>query len=84
MSDSDDGFSVRFWGVRGSIAAPGPSTVAVGGNTSCVEVCVAGERVIFDAGTGVRALGESLQHRGPVRASLFLSHVPPDTTWGSV
>ena len=82
MSDSDDGFSVRFWGVRGSIAAPGPSTVAVGGNTSCVEVCVAGERVIFDAGTGVRALGETLQHRGPVRASLFLSHVHWDHIQG--
>ena len=31
---------IRFWGVRGSIASPGPDTAAVGGNTSCVEVRV--------------------------------------------
>ena len=31
---------VRFWGVRGSIATPGPETSGVGGNTSCVEVRV--------------------------------------------
>ena len=48
---------VRFWGVRGSIAAAGPETAQVGGNTSCVEVRVGepgsdGEAlVIFDAGT---------------------------------
>ena len=29
---------IRFWGTRGSIAKPGPSTVRYGGNTSCVEV----------------------------------------------
>lgn len=30
-------FSVRFWGVRGSVPVPGPSTVRYGGNTPCVE-----------------------------------------------
>src|SRR5436190_1154729 len=29
---------VRFWGTRGSIATPGPSTNHFGGNTSCVEL----------------------------------------------
>jgi phosphoribosyl 1,2-cyclic phosphodiesterase len=29
---------VQFWGTRGSIAKPGPSTARYGGNTSCVEV----------------------------------------------
>ncbi|HXI17376.1 MAG TPA: MBL fold metallo-hydrolase, partial [Chloroflexota bacterium] len=28
----------RFWGTRGSIARPGPSTQRFGGNTACVEV----------------------------------------------
>ena len=28
----------RFWGVRGSIPTPGPSTLRYGGNTPCVEV----------------------------------------------
>src|SRR5438309_10836819 len=29
---------VQFWGTRGSIAKPGPSTARYGGNTSCIEV----------------------------------------------
>jgi len=29
---------VRFWGTRGSIAAPGDRTARYGGNTSCTEV----------------------------------------------
>ena len=29
---------IRFWGVRGSIASPGPKTFRYGGNTSCVAV----------------------------------------------
>ena len=29
---------VRFYGVRGSIPTPGPSTVRYGGNTVCVAV----------------------------------------------
>ena len=75
---------VRFWGVRGSIAAAGPETAQVGGNTSCVEVRVgdgADETlVILDAGTGLRRLGESL--RGPVAAHLFLSHLHWDHIQG--
>lgn len=49
---------VRFWGTRGSIPAPGPETLEFGGNTTCVEVTLAsGRRVIIDAGTGLRLLG---------------------------
>ena len=29
---------VTFYGVRGSVPAPGPQTARYGGNTSCVEV----------------------------------------------
>ena len=32
---------VTFYGVRGSIATPGPSTVRYGGNTVCVEARLA-------------------------------------------
>jgi phosphoribosyl 1,2-cyclic phosphodiesterase len=69
---------VRFWGVRGSIAASGRAQAEVGGNTSCVEVRVAaadgsGETLlVLDAGTGLRALGAAL--RGPLEAHLLLSH----------
>src|SRR2546428_3502560 len=52
-----DSMQVRFWGTRGSIATPGPSTMRYGGNTSCVEVRLDdGALLIFDAGTGLRAL----------------------------
>lgn len=67
-------FKVRFWGVRGSIACPGPKTVRYGGNTSCIEMCVAGQRLIFDGGTGLRGLGQSLLKDMPLRASMFFTH----------
>jgi phosphoribosyl 1,2-cyclic phosphodiesterase/DNA-binding response OmpR family regulator len=52
---------VRFWGTRGSIPAPGPRTVAYGGNTSCVEIrTTAGMRIILDCGTGIRELGQEI------------------------
>jgi phosphoribosyl 1,2-cyclic phosphodiesterase len=67
---------IRFWGVRGSIAAAGQGTAGVGGNTSCVEVRGPGdELIILDAGTGLRALGAALEQRGgKVAAHLLLSH----------
>ena len=75
---------VRFWGTRGSIAAPGPTTMRYGGNTPCVEVRLDdGALLIFDAGTGIRALGEALlAHPAPVRAHLFLSHAHWDHIQG--
>ncbi len=45
---------VRFWGVRGSIASPGPKTVRYGGNTTCIEIRTDNnELIILDAGTGI-------------------------------
>ena len=56
---------VRFWGTRGSIATPGPRTVRYGGNTACVEANTrSGTRLVFDAGTGIRVLGEALIAQG--------------------
>ena len=67
---------VTCWGTRGSIPAPGPATVRFGGNTSCVEVNAAnGCRLIFDAGTGIRALSLGLASEpGPLDAHLFVTH----------
>ena len=65
---------VRFWGVRGSLASPGPHALKIGGNTSCVEVRCGGETIIFDCGTGLRALGAQLVTEGPTKASIFMSH----------
>lgn len=71
---SDQEFEIQFWGVRGSIACPFANCMAYGGNTSCVEMRVGGEVLIFDSGTGIRNLGKSLVGRGVMKAHLMMSH----------
>ncbi len=65
---------VTFYGVRGSIASPGPETAEVGGNTSCVEVNCGRTRIIVDAGTGLRKLGDKMLAEGSLEATMLLSH----------
>lgn len=71
-------FSVTFWGVRGTVPCPYPSHLGYGGNTSCVEVAVAGHTLVLDAGTGIRALGKSLKTRGIKAITLLLTHTHID------
>jgi phosphoribosyl 1,2-cyclic phosphodiesterase len=73
---------ITFWGVRGSIPTPGPSTVQIGGNTSCVEVRAGKAIVVFDGGTGLRLLGKKLLKEMPLEAHLFFSHVHWDHIQG--
>lgn len=78
---------VKFYGVRGSIATAGDETRRYGGNTSCVavELGAGGSQpttLIFDAGTGIRKLGNDLLKRGPVDAHLFFSHLHWDHIQG--
>ncbi len=76
-------YTVRFWGVRGSIACPGPDTVRYGGNTSCVEIRCGDRRMIFDGGTGLRLLGHELTRDGePAELDLFYSHTHFDHICG--
>ena len=76
-------FSVRFWGVRGSIACPEPALARYGGNTACVEVNCGGRVIVFDAGTGLRALGSALVGKGaPVDTDIFYSHCHIDHICG--
>lgn len=66
---------VKFWGVRGSIASPGPHTVRYGGNTTCIEVRTDNnELIILDAGTGIFPLSQTLLAELPVKANVFISH----------
>ena len=76
---------LRFWGTRGSIAAPGPSTNHFGGNTSCIELTVEdGRRLILDCGTGARLLGNELMKNapGPISATILLTHTHWDHIQG--
>ena len=80
-SDSSQGFTVQFWGVRGSVPTPGADTVRYGGNTACVEVLLGQHRIIFDGGTGLRVLGKHLQQQNyPVTAHILFTH----THWDSI
>jgi phosphoribosyl 1,2-cyclic phosphodiesterase/DNA-binding response OmpR family regulator len=76
---------VQFWGTRGSIAKPGPSTVRYGGNTSCIEVCSAGGTlVVLDCGTGAHPLGQKLMSAGlkGMRGHILISHTHWDHIQG--
>ena len=77
---------VQFWGTRGSIPSPGPTTVRYGGNTPCVELRTDdGWLIILDAGTGVRELGRSLIERAngaPIAGDIFLTHAHWDHIQG--
>jgi phosphoribosyl 1,2-cyclic phosphodiesterase/CheY-like chemotaxis protein len=76
---------LKFWGVRGSIPTPGPTTVQYGGNTTCVEVRAEGQIIILDAGTGLRLLGQQLvaEFNGqPLDLTLLLTHTHWDHIQG--
>ncbi len=80
----DKSIRVRFWGVRGSYPTTDRSSRAFGGNTSCVEVTAGGQRLIFDAGTGIIALGKEICNGASARpaAYVFLSHTHIDHVMG--
>ena len=66
---------VKFWGVRGSIACPGPKTVRYGGNTTCIEIRTDNnELIILDAGTGIFQLSQVLLAELPVTANVLITH----------
>jgi phosphoribosyl 1,2-cyclic phosphodiesterase len=72
-----DRMRIVFWGVRGSLPAPGRATSVFGGNTSCIAIEAGGEHLICEAGSGIRDLGRLLLRRaadGPVEATVLISH----------
>ncbi|MGB2927195.1 MAG: MBL fold metallo-hydrolase [Limnothrix sp.] len=75
-------FAIKFWGVRGQVPAPGQETYRFGGNTSCLEINVGQQRLIFDGGTGLRVLGNALLAQMPVEAHLFFTHANWDRIQG--
>jgi phosphoribosyl 1,2-cyclic phosphodiesterase len=80
---------LKFWGVHGSLPRPGPTTIKYGGNTACVELRFGNTLIIFDAGSGIRELGEDLLHRLKISkrkmkivGHIFFSHVHWDHVQG--
>lgn len=74
----------KFWGTRGSIAVPGKDTTVYGGNTTCLEITLdSGRKIILDAGTGIRALGDNLlAKKENVDVTLLLTHIHWDHVLG--
>jgi phosphoribosyl 1,2-cyclic phosphodiesterase len=67
---------IKIWGCRGSIAAPGPTTLRYGGNSTCVEIRTkTGQIIIIDAGSGIRNLGKALsQEKDNTQLRFFITH----------
>ncbi len=78
---------LTFWGVRGSIPAPGAEFNRYGGNTACISIRTSSGRHLFlDAGTGIVVLGRALMQRefgrGAGQATVLLSHAHWDHIQG--
>jgi len=74
---------LRFWGVRGSIATPGPTTVKYGGNTTCISIRTENnDLIILDAGTGIHLLGQHLLKHPAKSTHLFITHTHWDHIQG--
>src|SRR5499433_2702974 len=81
----EDIMHMRFWGTRGSLPKPGPTTLRYGGNTSCVEVRTAGGTlIVLDCGSGAYGLGQALlaEASGPLHGHLLISHTHWDHIQG--
>ncbi|HML15412.1 MAG TPA: MBL fold metallo-hydrolase [Bryobacteraceae bacterium] len=64
---------LTFWGVRGSIPTPVSENLGFGGNTACIAIRVDGQPpLIFDAGSGICRLGNTL--RKELALHIFLTH----------
>lgn len=73
---------LRFWGVRGSYAAPFETHLKIGGNTSCVEISAENYTLVCDAGTGAIPLGQELVKGGRRELLLILTHYHWDHVCG--
>ena len=60
----------RLWGTRGSIPVSGPQYARHGGNTSCMEIIRGADRIILDAGSGIRELGLAVTAEPPSKIHL--------------
>ena len=73
---------IKFWGVRGSIPTPGDSFIKFGGNTSCVQLNVNDQTIIFDMGSGLMNLGNHLLKNNIKKFDILVSHFHYDHTCG--
>lgn len=75
-------WSVKIWGVRGSMPRPEAAYLQYGGNTSCISLERDGELAVLDAGSGLSRLARELEGRRVRRLDLFISHPHLDHVMG--
>ena len=74
---------MTFWGVRGSIPTPGPTTSRWGGNSSCLEVRHEDlPPLVLDCGTGARNLGMKLVRQPGRKLHMLFTHFHMDHVFG--
>ncbi len=74
---------IRCWGARGSIPVSGREYLRYGGDTSCIEIRTADDRiVIVDAGSGIRRLGNRLMEEKRFRYTILFTHTHWDHIMG--
>ena len=78
---------ITFYGVRGSVAVPGPGTNEYGGNTPCIHVqSKKGYEIVLDAGTGICNLARKFLAtplgKGQGEVAMLLSHTHLDHIQG--
>ena len=72
-----DTLIMTFWGVRGTLPVSRTDSVRYGGNTPCVSLSFPDGRLfIFDGGTGIKALSDTLMaaKRSRIDGKILLTH----------
>ncbi|MEX1135361.1 MAG: response regulator [Balneolales bacterium] len=77
--------NLKFWGVRGSTPCANQENMYYGGNTSCMQVTIPDndELLIFDSGSGIRNLGNSVMAPNKIiNGRIFITHAHWDHIQG--
>ena len=70
---------IRCWGCRGSIPVSGADYLRHGGDTTCLEIRTADDRIIIiDCGSGIRRLGKLLLAEQRTAFSILFTHAQSD------
>jgi len=74
---------LTFHGARGSFPVAGPNFTRFGGQTTCLELRLAGlAPLVIDGGSGARELGRRLLAEGAGETLLLMTHLHWDHTMG--
>lgn len=75
-------WKVKVWGVRGSFPTADSNYLEYGGNTACISAECGERLVVFDAGSGLTALGRQLSRGAQKRIDILLGHMHIDHCLG--